>query len=333
MSLATSGALTARGKLELGRVFAMLPAVDASEIQDVTLERWMSENIRESSARKAFAAFMRVSTYGNAPALMSAGAAIAQCQLGRGGVEYLDGGWQTLVEGLRTAAERAGITLHPSSRVDSVKFCRGPWQVASRNIAHYFDAVVLAAPPHDSAAMVTGEGHEALDRWAQDAAPVRAAVLDVVLSRLPNPAGGFALGFDSPTYLSAHSLTAALAPEGQTLITSAWYRDPDETIGDGDIERRLEHVLDLVQPGWRDHVTFRRFMPALTVAHDFVRASTKGTVARPGPAVPGAEGLFVAGDWVGPEGMLADAAVASGESAGVLAAAHAAAAGSTITAA
>jgi pyruvate/2-oxoglutarate dehydrogenase complex dihydrolipoamide dehydrogenase (E3) component len=32
---------------------------------------------------------------------------------------------------------------------------------------------------------------------------------------------------------------------------------------------------------------------------------------RPRPDVPGVEGLYVAGDWVGPEGMLADASMAS----------------------
>lgn len=37
-----------------------------------------------------------------------------------------------------------------------------------------------------------------------------------------------------------------------------------------------------------------------------------GLEGRYGPAVPDTEGLYVAGDWVGPAGMLSDAAVASG---------------------
>ncbi|MFQ5556512.1 MAG: hypothetical protein ACE5GB_03250 [Acidimicrobiales bacterium] len=36
---------------------------------------------------------------------------------------------------------------------------------------------------------------------------------------------------------------------------------------------------------------------------------------RPGVRVPGRRRLFVAGDWVGAEGLLADAAVASGRAA------------------
>jgi hypothetical protein len=64
-------------------------------------------------------------------------------------------------------------------------------------------------------------------------------------------------------------------------------------------------------------------MPDLVVTHDYVRAATAGFEARPGPEVPGMPGLYVAGDWAGPEGMLADAAAASGERAGKLASAHA----------
>jgi hypothetical protein len=42
-----------------------------------------------------------------------------------------------------------------------------------------------------------------------------------------------------------------------------------------------------------------------------VTASGGGLAGRPGPQVPGVENLFVVGDWVGHEGMLLDAALAS----------------------
>jgi hypothetical protein len=68
-------------------------------------------------------------------------------------------------------------------------------------------------------------------------------------------------------------------------------------------------------------VVHRRFVPHLDVTNAFVTAAQRGLPGRPGPEVPGAPGLFVAGDWVGPSGMLADAALASGMSAGERAAA------------
>ena len=40
-----------------------------------------------------------------------------------------------------------------------------------------------------------------------------------------------------------------------------------------------------------------------------------GLGGRPGPEVPGVPGLYVVGDWVGPEGVLSDASLASAKSA------------------
>ncbi|HLI66826.1 MAG TPA: hypothetical protein VKU90_10725, partial [Caulobacteraceae bacterium] len=52
-------------------------------------------------------------------------------------------------------------------------------------------------------------------------------------------------------------------------------------------------------------------------------AAHGGLNARPPVAVPNAEGLFLAGDWIGPAGLLADAAAASARAAGEGAAAFA----------
>ena len=55
----------------------------------------------------------------------------------------------------------------------------------------------------------------------------------------------------------------------------------------------------------------RRFLPQLTVAHGLPRAQEDGLLGRPAVAVPERPNVFLAGDWVGPEGMLADASAAS----------------------
>ncbi|HEV8324571.1 MAG TPA: NAD(P)/FAD-dependent oxidoreductase, partial [Myxococcota bacterium] len=55
----------------------------------------------------------------------------------------------------------------------------------------------------------------------------------------------------------------------------------------------------------------RRFLPHLVVSHALCTASAGGAAGRPGPAVPDVDGLCVAGDWVGAEGLLAEAALAS----------------------
>jgi phytoene dehydrogenase-like protein len=49
----------------------------------------------------------------------------------------------------------------------------------------------------------------------------------------------------------------------------------------------------------------------MVVSNALVTAAAGGTAGRPGAAVPGIANLYVAGDWVGPDGMLADASLAS----------------------
>jgi phytoene dehydrogenase-like protein len=57
------------------------------------------------------------------------------------------------------------------------------------------------------------------------------------------------------------------------------------------------------------------FLPQMVPSHAMVLARQGGLPGRPGPAVPGIRHLYVAGDWVGPEGQLADACFASARSA------------------
>src|SRR5260370_37425249 len=59
--------------------------------------------------------------------------------------------------------------------------------------------------------------------------------------------------------------------------------------------------------GWRAEVEVQAFLPDMTVAHAI--AAREG---RPEVDALGMDGVALAGDWIGPDGMLADAAVASG---------------------
>ena len=63
-----------------------------------------------------------MSTYSDDADRMSAGAALDQLKLAlEGNVWYLDGGWQTLVNGLRDQAIAHGAKLRTGARVNSVR--------------------------------------------------------------------------------------------------------------------------------------------------------------------------------------------------------------------
>ena len=87
------------------------------------------------------------------------------------------------------------------------------------------------------------------------------------------------------------------------------------------VERALESLLDLVQPGWRAAVAHRRFLPTMTVMHAMATAQQGGTEERSGPQVEDVPGLYVVGDWVGAEGLLVDTSLASARRAAELIAA------------
>jgi hypothetical protein len=76
-----------------------------------------------------------------------------------------------------------------------------------------------------------------------------------------------------------------------------------------DAHRRLAGVTD-------DDVLAERFLASMPVAGAVPRAVRGGLPGRPGTGATGTPGVHLAGDWVGPEGLLADAALASGAAAG-----------------
>lgn len=69
----------------------------------------------------------------------------------------------------------------------------------------------------------------------------------------------------------------------------------------------------------------QRFLRRMTVVGATPTPASGGLAGRPGIDSTGVDGLYVAGDWVGSTGWLADAVFASGEAAGAAAARRAAA--------
>jgi len=247
-------------------------------------------------------------------------------QLGLGGVLYLHGGWQSIVDGLLDVVLRRGVTLS-AVQPESVRRRGVPgepgWRVdfaGGTSVAA--DAVVLACGGPDAMSSIV----ELPSQWLECAGPsVRAACLDLGLRG--QPARRFVLGVDEPFYLSRHDPPARLSPGGHSLVSVAEYLPSPrvDSTGGGtsgrDVaagRRRLEDFARRcgIRP---DRVVKSRYLHDMVVAHGMPTADRGGLAGRPSVEVPGASGLFAAGDWIGPEGMLADAALASGARAGGLA--------------
>jgi phytoene dehydrogenase-like protein len=305
-SLLTTGLLGIAGRIEFARLLSRLPAVDPAPLQHQTVAAWLDASIHDPTVRQLIEMLVRVTTFTNDPHRQSAGAAIEQLQLSLSGVLYLDGGWQTIVDGLRRVAVDAGARVMSPAPVVSL-------ETRDRRNVHgvrLSDGTVVPA----SAVIITGapdEVRQLTGTQYPDVGPaVRVATLDVGLRTLPKPRRTVAFGLETPLYFSVHSSVARLAPEGGALIHASMYLHPSENAG-ADVERELNALMDMMQPGWRELVESKRFLPNVTVTHAQLTAATGGLAGRPAPRVEQFENVFIAGDWVGPRGQLSDAAAAS----------------------
>jgi len=253
----------------------------------------------------------RLVTYVHAPELIDAQAALDQLRLSFGGVLYVDGGWGELAAGLAASATAAGATIRTQSSVTKVARQEIGWMVSGPGLEdHLASTVVLAVAPQNAASLV-GQSPD-LAAVVQRTKPVRLMCLDLGLSNLPNPDATYALGIDQPTYFAVHSTIARLAPSPAAMVHVARYLAPGESPRPAHFDT-LEQLTDLLQPGWRDVEVQRQRLVGIVVAHDFPSFHARGQ--RAPITVQDAPGLFLAGDWIGAEGMLSDASAASARAA------------------
>ncbi len=323
MSFWRTGLFTLADRWATTRFYARLPKMNPADHIGQTLDEMLQALLPAPGARAYMHAVMRLSTYANAPSLMCAVAAIEQLQMALGGVLYLDGGWQQMVDALVNAAQADGITLLAGHKVSALERKVEGFSLATSEGPLEADAVVLALSPRQ-AASVAGDLAPELLGHAEQAVPVRGACLDVCLSSVPEEATSFALGIDEHMYLSVHSSVAALAPQGGGMMHTVKYLDPSKPEKAVALEEELERYTDRLQPGWRECVAARYFRPGMVIANSLPLAASGGMAGRPSveTSVPG---LCLTGDWVGERGMLSDASAASGRMAGQMAASTAAA--------
>jgi phytoene dehydrogenase-like protein len=317
VSLMTTGLLGVADKLELAGLLSRVARLEEHAGSAETVDEFFAREIRSERVRGLLRAFVRTTSYSAMTDRIAARPAIVQVARGLGaGVRYLDHGWQSLVDALERRALEAGAELRRSVKVERVTHdgtVRGIELAGGERCAA--DAVILAGGPEELRGLVDDGRHPVFTRALEKALPVRAACLDLGLSSLPNPKHLFTMGIDRPLYYSVHSAAAKLAPEGQAAVCLVRYLRAEERPTREELEADFHPLLDALQPGWRERVVTHKLLRELVVSHDLPQAALGGLSGRtPGP-VSGIANLHLAGDWIGPEGMLADAAFASAKAA------------------
>jgi phytoene dehydrogenase-like protein len=308
------------GKSDGSQFFISPTKIDFSQLESVTEQEWLDKNIHDINDAEIIKTIFRLNTYANDPDIQSIGPVLHQIYVGsRAGVMYLDGGWQTLVDGLLTVAKNANARIVMGKKATRIKRTDSSgWQVLlSDKTEVSAKIVVIAAGPHDAYSLFDdNERPDVLSKAAKEAKPVRLVCLDVALSSLPDKDTVFALGVDRPLYFSVHSAYAKLAPQGGALIHVAKYLGTSIEPKPREDQPELEEFLDLLQPGWRQVLVKKRPLPNMVVSNALVTAADGGLGGRPDPRI--ADNLYIVGDWVGKEGLVSNASVASAKHAAQL---------------
>jgi len=274
--LLTTRLFNPREKFEVANLLSLFPSAGAEPNE--TMSSWLDRKVSAPRVRDFAATLVRIATFCPEPDILDAEVAIRQIASAlKHNVLYIDGGWQTLVDGLAERARSLGVEIRCGESAGTLGRTR----------------TVLATGP-EAVQNLTGVP-------VPKGPALRMATLDLGLADMPDKTPVTAFALDRPLYFSTHSNSSnhRLVHVAKYLGSTA--QDPRT------VRAELEEYATLVMPAWKQHTEFVRFLPDLTVAPIMPTATTK----RPPASFLNLENVAIAGDWAGPEGMLADAAVAS----------------------
>jgi phytoene dehydrogenase-like protein len=293
---------------QLSALLRKLLTTSAAKWAGRSAEEWVDSLDGRRDLSDIARMLIRVTTYVTDLGAMPADFAISRVKGARHGVSYLDDGFSSLVDGLWSAASAAGATIRAHQAAAGISAVPGGWEVA-----------LASGESLPAAAVVIAAGGPAATRellpvdpgWPEFGSPITAACLDLGLR---GPHLSAVVGVDQPLYLACHCPPGNLAPAGGSVVHVMRYGARDAELDRAELHRfaALAGIAD-------DQIVEERFLAVHVVTHVLPRPED-GLAGRPAVAVPGSPGLYLAGDWVGPSGWLSDAAIGSGQRAGLLAA-------------
>ncbi|QXC60336.1 NAD(P)-binding protein [Aquihabitans sp. G128] len=320
MSLLRTSLLRPGDKVRLAGLLARLPKVDAPALSGTTFAAYLADQRLSPVAADLVRMLARVATYAADLDDLDAGALVAQLQLALApGVRYLDGGFQSLVDQLRAAAWDAGVEVRPvAARAVLPAGADGAATVEAVDHRLQARTVVLATGTPSAAEALLGAPLVGADHLSP---PVTAACLELGLRR--PPAHPVVFGVGEPLYLSTHCPPALLAPPGQVVVHLMRNHAAGEAL-DAKAQRAWLRSAAAEAGVAEADVAEERFLAEMVVTGGLPTAQGGGLSGRPEASAADRPGVLLAGDWVGPVGLLADAAIASGAEAGRQAARRAA---------
>ena len=306
--------LTASDKRELVTTFLRLGTLRSISLAHQSVADWIRGVARRPRVRQLLTAIARVYVYSSALDIVSADVFVAKLQQTLSHpIHYVDGGWQTLASGMRDVAVAAGARVLTSAGVAGVQVHNGRAQGVRLQDGSVLpaDEVVLALTPPEAEHALGSRPGSQLQRLVANSMPAHLPCLDLALHRLPAGAHPVVFDLEQPRFMTVQSQFARLAPDGGAVIHAFKQPDPRGASDPHQDRAELEEFMDQLQPGWRDVVVERRFLPRMLGAGLLPLASQGGLAGRPAHRSEEVSNVYFAGDWVGPRGYLVDASLDS----------------------
>jgi phytoene dehydrogenase-like protein len=313
IGLLTSRFFSFRDKIELGRLFRSIARMSPETFANISVQQWLKSYVHRPKVMAFMTANAWTFVYSSALDQVSAEVFLRKLKLSlKHPILYVDGGWQTIVEGLRKTAEGEGASIFTGKSIVAIQEMDGEACGVCLESGEFIaaSAVILAVSPNEAVRLMSKGGSSSFRNIVESLTPARVACLDVALTQLPNPKCVVVQDLDHPKFMSVQSLYSRVAPKDGALIYTFKQLDPNQQTEPHQDELELEEFLDVTQPGWRKVLVKRQFLPRIEVIGMLPTAMKGGYSGRPGPKMPDVPNLFVAGDWVGP-GFLSDASFSS----------------------
>ena len=260
---------------------------------DQDFRTWAAEHSDESTS-KILSAAAGVFTFHHDPGALSAAfvweRAVRTLLSPPPTARYLLGGWSALVEKLGQRARELGVQIETSHAVDSLPQTPLIIATALEDAGRLLGDRSLSWPSGHTVCLDLGLHHRRGDPF--------------VVSDLDE--AGWIERYTAPD--------PSLAPDGEELIQAQMPIRPDESAERATL--RLETLLDVSLPDWRERTTWRRRQ---------VMVGQSGALEEPGktwrdrPAIDRGDAVFLAGDQVAAPGLLSEVSWASATAAAELA--------------
>jgi phytoene dehydrogenase-like protein len=315
LGLVTTSYLNWKERIIWARALMKVISINTEELAQQSFKQWVQKTVGSEKVQSLLYLLGRLSTYCHAPEKASAKLMISHVKIAMGGVLYLDGGWQTIIDQLHNKAVTLGVQIQSRTGVKQIEPVEHDYfkLVLANNDEIHGKYVICTSGPHELNKMLGEKISHPQREFFSQITTVRGATLDVALTQLPNPRQLFAMGITDPYYFSVHSNYARLSDDTKNSILHVFkYHHSDDHIDGNKIRIELEQFLERLQPGWQKHIITSRFIPQITVNQRLPQIGDEQKLSRFKTEIPG---LYIAGDWASFDSILSAGAVNSGKQA------------------